>query len=541
MNIWIVTTGNSDVILRNDKNWVKEFYPLAKDELDCKKFSQPDPIDKDNKQLGYTAPARVFGQVYGNQAEYYKSDLDFPLFNTFSKYFQDNNIELDKIIILLTNQEKIFFEKEARSKQSPYWQDTHTLKPIIKWYFQKNKAFELEPDFRELAPNSGHGLSHWNETLLLVQDVFKEIQHNSEEMGTVYVSHQAGTPAISSAVQFVSLNKFQDKVKFILSNKYYDLANEQESKVEEVIYPQVARDNNASKPEEINNVNSGYWRDLQIQKVKPLITSGFPGAALTMLNGLERIDQKTLNSLKEMVDFFNLHSVEKDNTKDFEVAKASQRIIDSLELIEFFFEQNNYLQGISLLAAAQETFLKVAIIHETAKLTTLYRGVAISELISWKSQGLFLTNDYQLKQKLNLTENEDLEYTKKTVLNLLKFPTGKHSNGNKLYTQKKSGLEFNRFGMQEWLCELKRDFKPWEHLRASDLRNQLMHNLRGMEDETVIKYLLDSSITAPSSNVKSTYINHVKDPFLKGIELLELPCECTKLQKELTAIADSLS
>ncbi len=57
MSIWIVTTGNSDIILKNDKNWGNKLYNQVRNELECKQFSQPNPIDKDNKKAGYTAPA----------------------------------------------------------------------------------------------------------------------------------------------------------------------------------------------------------------------------------------------------------------------------------------------------------------------------------------------------------------------------------------------------------------------------------------------------------------------------------------------------
>ena len=54
----------------------------------------------------------------------------------------------------------------------------------------------------------------------------------------------------------------------------------------------------------------------------------------------------------------------KEPGQEFEPKEAVQRIIDALELIEIFFDNKNYLQGISLLSAAQEVFLKAAIINE---------------------------------------------------------------------------------------------------------------------------------------------------------------------------------
>ncbi|MBD2603387.1 hypothetical protein H6G81_02290 [Scytonema hofmannii FACHB-248] len=545
MSIWIVTTGNSDVILKDDKNWGKpEFYQKVRNDLECKEFSQPDRIDKDKKQAGYTAPARVLGRVYENHSNSYDSDLDFPLLNTFREYFKVNNIILERVIVLLTNQENIFEEEQRCYKKSPYWQDTLTLKPILEWFFrEKVKNFNLKYDFLELAPTSGQGLDHWNETYKLVANTLENIKYNPSK--PVYISHQAGTPAISSAVQFVGLNKFK-KVKFVLSNQYYDIKYNQELRAEEVEYSQQSESpeveyTQQAKQEEVSSINSEYWRGIQIQKAKQLITSGFPGAALKMLDGIERI-QPELDKIKIMVNFFNLYSVDKNSSKDFEIDNASQRIVDSLELISFFFNQNNYLQGISLLAAAQETFLKVAIIHETAKISNQYRGVAASKLIRWTCQGLFLINDYEVGNKLKLTKSDNLENTKNQILTLLNFPVAKHTISYYLYNRKNDGaLEFTRFGMLEWLRALNSNFKPWAHLGESDLRNQIMHNLRGVEDSDVIEYLLGYPKTKPSvTNVMETYHNHVKTPFLEAIDVLKLPCDRTKLRKRLQEIVDSL-
>jgi hypothetical protein len=65
---------------------------------------------------------------------------------------------------------------------------------------------------------AGAGLDSWDEVLGLVQEQF-ELQASSVDE-VVYVSHQAGTPAISSAVQFCSLAKFGHQVQFLVSNEF---------------------------------------------------------------------------------------------------------------------------------------------------------------------------------------------------------------------------------------------------------------------------------------------------------------------------------
>ncbi len=555
MSIWIVTTGNSDIILKNDKNWVNKLYNQVRNDLECKQFSQPNPIDKDNKKAGYTAPARVLGRVYSNQPDYYDSDLEFPLLDTFSKYFEEKQIRLDKVILLLTDQEKIFQEEQKCYKMSPYWQDTLTLEPIFEWYFQQK--FKLKPIFLKLQPSEGQGLDHWDKTYRLVEASLQSIEYNP--LKPVYVSHQAGTPAISSAVQFVSLNKFNKKVKFILSNQYYDIAYNQELKAEEVDYNQHSPSQEIesqeveytqlAKPEEVSNDTSEYWRSIQIQKAKQLITSGFPGAALKILEGIERIKPETLDDLNKMVNFFNLHSIDRDNTKDFEIANASQRIVDSLDLIGFFFNQNNYLQGISLLAAAQETFLKVAILHETAKITDTYRGVAVSGLLRWDNEGLSLIDIYKFKNKFAWSDINELNTIKEDILNLLKFPVDedyfkRYDRGEVIFKTNANNV------MLAWLNKLKPKLRTWANLewscdyykdRESDLRNQLMHNLRGMEDSDAIGYLLGYPSAKPSiTTVMDAYSKNVKNPFLEAIELLKLPCDKGKLQKRLNAISSEM-
>jgi hypothetical protein len=65
-------------------------------------------------------------------------------------------------------------------------------------------------------------LDDWDAVLGLVQREIDSLKFESE-LQNVYVSHQAGTPAISSAVQFCSLAKFGDRVKFLVSSEYNTL------------------------------------------------------------------------------------------------------------------------------------------------------------------------------------------------------------------------------------------------------------------------------------------------------------------------------
>ncbi len=224
MSIWIVTIGNSDIILKHDQNW-NTLYQEVVDDLECPLFASATRINPDDKNKGYTVPARVLGYVYGNQADYHQ-DLDFPLLNTFYQFFADSQYP-KKIIVILTDQQEIFSEDERVYKDIPYWQDTCNLQLILARFFQE-KFPELKEgkhiQYMTLSPKPDDttkykGLDDWDKVLALVQKEFARL-NNIDEQSIVYVSHQAGTPAISSAVQFISLAKFGQQVKFLVSSEY---------------------------------------------------------------------------------------------------------------------------------------------------------------------------------------------------------------------------------------------------------------------------------------------------------------------------------
>ncbi|MEH1884063.1 hypothetical protein [Nostoc sp.] len=514
MTIWIVTTGNSDVILKNDKSW-GSLYDEIRYDLECTEFASPLPVDPKDKSAGYTIPARVLGLVYEKQPDYYKSDLNFPLLDTYYQYFEDNNIKPERIIILLTDQTKIFKQDQIIYEKCPYWQDTCTLKPLLEWYL-KDK-FKSQPEFLEIIPiNANKGIDNWNETLSLVEEAFCKLDYNS--LKPVYVSHQAGTPAISSAVQFVSLGRFQ-KVKFLVSNEYFDENYDKKSKSEAI-------------------ESSNYWRGMQIQKAQQLITSGFPGAALKILENITGIEKAAITELENIVDFFNLHSPLTDSSQDFAIPQATQRIVDALDLIGFFFNQRNYLQGITLLAAAQETFLKVAILSQVAMIneTVIVNGSSqkVSDLLEWIPRGLFL------KQSLTHQSIDD----KKVILQKLKFPVERF----RFNTDKDFDVTNKNFALIAWLNNIDKTFVKWPLLlwycdshrnTEDDLRNQLIHNLRGVEDREVIDYLLGYK-NHQANDVMSAYVNYVKQPFLNAINYFNLGYKREKLNKKLQEIAESL-
>jgi hypothetical protein len=501
MTVWIVTTGSSDVQLKNTDNW-NELSRKVRSELNNIKFSYSEADYEEYAKV----PARVMGIVYAEQPDYYE-DLVFPLLDNFCKQIEKD--KPTKIILLLTDQSDFFSSVDKKLIECPYWQDTCTLKFIFEQYF-KDKFPKAEQLCLYLKPQSGSkGLDHWNDTLTLVQETLSSREFDKKE--TIYISHQAGTPAISSAVQFVALGRFGKKVKFLVGNEY-----------------------EKSEAEVIDS--STYLRGIQIQEAKRLIREGSPGAALKVLKGVDS-DAK-YPELEALVDIFNLNRSLTDGEDEFEIKPATQRIADALELIRIFFLQKNYLQGIALLAAAQETFLKVAILSKIKTINDVVslkgRSVKVSDLVEWTPRGLFLSEDLS---------NQTLEFNK-NILRLLSFPVEKFS----FESEKDLEITNRNFGMLAWLCRLEATFTPWSLLKWScsfrntndDLRNQLMHNLRGMEASEVSQYLLVNANPSDPTDVVKNYDDFVKVPFLRALELFDLSYSREKLYKKLQDIADRL-
>ena len=237
MNIWIVTTGSSDVKLKTDDNWGTLFRKV-RSQLYDRRFVPTQPPNTDENEP-FIVPARAMGIVYGSQLtdEYYE-DLHFPLLDAFSaKLLEKGKTNPDRIIVILTNQEVVFDNEDRNIDKSPYWQDTCTLKPIFEQYFERNFPQVKSIDYLELKPKSqDEGLDSWNKALLLVQQALSSLEFDKN--ANIYVSHQAGTPAISSAVQFNCLANFGKKVKFLVSNEYEEKLAEKGDFIESSTYLQ---------------------------------------------------------------------------------------------------------------------------------------------------------------------------------------------------------------------------------------------------------------------------------------------------------------
>jgi hypothetical protein len=241
MNLWIVTIGSSDVQLesiqasqnkgrtekqRSDKVWSYWYGEELKAEYYDIAF-EPKQLFKDKEEAFRIAP-RILGAVYKAspveiQQEIF-SYLTFPLLDNFEQELQRLPAP-EIIVVILTDQSKVFVEgSQRRQPKSPYWLDTYDLQPILTEYFAV-KFPDIIPIWLILDPSGlEQSLDNWNAVLDLVREKLQNLELAGQNVASspfehVYVSHQAGTPAISSAVQFMSLATFRENVQFLVSHE----------------------------------------------------------------------------------------------------------------------------------------------------------------------------------------------------------------------------------------------------------------------------------------------------------------------------------
>ena len=97
--------------------------------------------------------------------------------------------------------------------------------------------------------------------------------------------------------------------------------------------------------------------------------------------------------------------------------------------------------------------------------------------------------------------------------------------------------KLDRWPLFKWSCK---DKKEGERRGEIDLRNQLVHNLRGMKKSDVVEYLMGYQ-KVETDNVIKVYNEKVKQPFFEVIRLFKLDYTRAKLDKELKILAESLS
>jgi len=212
-NIWILTIGNRDVQLK--KSGIHRWNVLSR--------NLPHEFGEENKEKDMLlVPARAMGMALGEElGDPIHEHLCFPLLDNFSQKLEQ---DINQIIVLLTDQR--FIKQDCLGGDpvldSPYWEDTCTLKPIIEKYL-KGKFPQSEINYVTIQSESeSESLDSWNQvTKMITNQLFDSILGliKDQDLNNIYVSHQAGTPAMSSAIQLLSLLRFGKKVKFLVSSK----------------------------------------------------------------------------------------------------------------------------------------------------------------------------------------------------------------------------------------------------------------------------------------------------------------------------------
>ncbi|MGB2924606.1 MAG: hypothetical protein WBB82_04860 [Limnothrix sp.] len=554
---WIISTGNSDIQILNNPAW-NGMLSKYKNSNPKYKLKNPkpslNPKFKVHGKSPYLLEARVLGTVAQNPNDYKTLDLTFPLLDSFANKLKKESIKPDRIIIFLTDQDSNFNEKDKKEMSCPFWQDTYEAQSIFEWYFENHKWLkDATLDFQILKPESPNnfGLSDWDKTLPFLQQVFNHI--SSQEKEIFYVSHQAGTPAISSAIQFISLNRFGDNTNFLVGNEVtLDSADILES--------------------------SKYLKYLFIGQAKELLKKGNPAAALQLLNGL--VEPGVLKDIEKQIKQFNLKPDNSNPKEEFEPLRAADRVRKSLDLIEIFLENENYLQAIALLAAAHETFLKASISYRFEVNMTLpphqmpntitVDGISLntSEILEWNEQGLRLSFSYISRMLSNRSIDKKIDVLKK--LDFLTDLQEKNIN----FDSKRNNREYIDFkniaannALVSWLKNIYPNVEFWDVINEwlskyerpykDDLRNQFIHNLRGIDVLQLVGYMKgfregwkeENNSQIPKDDKEKSewaakiFTQEVRSPFIQAmhqIGLISSDETTNHIQEELETLSDRL-
>lgn len=515
MKLWIVTIGSSDVQLdsdkvsrdkdrtekqRSDKVW-RDWYDDIKP--DCYDISFVPKTAFPDIEESYRIPSRVLGTVYQENSTEVQDEiwsyLTFPLLNNFSQRLKGLG-GLGAIAYLLTDQSAIFDSDEERRKpKSPYWDDTCKLEPILQRYFEKEfPGVQLIP--LKLSPAEKPGLDDWDKVLGLVQNELNTIQLDSEP-DTVYVSHQAGTPAISSAVQFMSLARFRENVKFLVSSEY-----SQETKT---IH------------------NSTYLGAIQRQEAIALLEQ-YDYVGIRDILGLSKTDSKTDSSNdKAKYIKYLLDAAEQWNYAEFQKFKNILTKRKLLDIKEFPWYQSGYESAYLAWIRLEQGSTVDAMFHS-------FRAVEGS-ICKWveKRYDAHICKDPKYGPQVKLSIRQELP----GYFNAL-------SQGNQEKFQKHGKMGLYGDPLYDLFKQARSDWKTnpdikavWDVAKAE--RNNLFHRLDGLQESE----LFDAWNTKNKENWKKRLLdclNFIAQPDLpKPFTSLEEASLMAQVHQKLEAAINS--
>jgi hypothetical protein len=419
MKVWILTIGSSDVQLKSDQEsqdagrssqhfsgrmWTRWFSSIKSD---C--YGIPFDVSSNDLEVSYRVPARVLGRVYQKQPDLQEnifSYLTFPLLEDFTQKVQQFG-ELGQIVLVLTDQSKIFADgRTERGVKSPYWQDTSELLPILKRYFSEQlpNAQVVEPIV--LQPETvADSLDNWDSVLELVRQKFAVLNNDllatDGELEQVYVSHQASTPAISSAVQFMTLSYFGDRVRFLVASE-----NQNNLKTSD------SQENSAQLIE-----SSSYLRGIKKQQARELLKFGNYAAVRELLNFglsqelsllLEAAIQWNFAEFDKFFDTLSLIPYFHDLTLQrkqlwwstaYESAYLAVKRLERVDTVEAMFHSFRAVEGLLRKWADQE-------FPSESRSITVELGAGRTKNFNRYGKGLYFAIDF--KKRINESRNLDI-------------------------------------------------------------------------------------------------------------------------------------
>jgi hypothetical protein len=438
--------------------------------------------------------------------EYWET-LRFPLLQGFVAKLKDESKQPTNIIVLLTDQKNIFDERKA-SSSSPFWQDTCKLKPIFRKYFSKQKNFQsIEVNFVCLNPEE-IGLDDWNATLTLVQKKFTGL--GIDEKDEVIVSHQAGTPAISSAVQFASLSKFGSRVSFLTSNERTGVAS--------------------------LNLSSSYFESMQIEEAKKLLKNyNYVGVESVLGERLKADNSEAARNILALLEVAKLWNLSKFD--DFK-----NRILESS--VESLREaaKTRFSDSWAWWIAYEEAYLGIIRRNQGNIVESFFHSFRAFEGI-FAEWGKNLFNEY-------VDFSKDIPYLKSDVLNDPKnYLSGSDLKKLKDKIQESGGIDLELSTLCKIFKEKKKNYKQkcadiiifWDNdkeKRISARRNFIFHQVQGITEEQLLSFWLVQSVSEWQEKILR-FLNFIADEkdFKTWQEGSLMARVHEKLVKEIEAIA----
>jgi len=468
--IWIITIGNSDVKLTSDDGW-GDLRSNKREALQPCYGDFKYPTEESNGL--WSLPARVLGLVYGDVLATHWN-FEFPLLFAFTKEIKsDKRNKPDRIIVLLTDQIKLFLDTNPDSMYDrsdpdcPYWKDTCELQPILKKYFE-NEFGKNKVEFSTLKPtNIDKGLDHWDETLHLVQQKFAGWKISKGDR--VIISHQAGTPAISSAVQLTALIEFGKKVRFLVSNEFI-------------------RDKAQFLP------GSSYFSTLQVEEAQQSLSRFDYGGVVRALEKIEFQDESKQAKLSRILELLELADLW--NSAKFD--DFAQKLGDSAaSRCKGWWWKGYEMAYLAWIRMCQENPTE-AFFHSVRAVEGLICEWAIDnhsphiryKFIKFDNNG---NKNTRYRDQRFYDQQEGSPVAKKSIDRRFKKALE--------YENQKKSLEENKLGLygqnlytlfratfeSQYISDIKTH--PirivWEHL--ADERNELFHRLKGITEQEVCK------------------------------------------------------